>query len=59
MTWDGYHYTNVRIDKEIWKKFRLFVFLKYGSYKGHLGSEIENALIEYMKENGMDHGNQR
>lgn len=37
-----------RIDKSVWEEFRQDVIERRGSVRGHLASEVENALQEYI-----------
>ena len=38
----------VRVDADVWRKFRDFVHETHGKTRGKLGKEVERALIEYM-----------
>lgn len=39
----------VKIDKEVWRRFRQDVQDRHGTIRGALGIEVENALIDYIE----------
>jgi len=39
----------VKVDKDVWQRFRQDVMDRHGSVRGALGIELENALINYIQ----------
>jgi hypothetical protein len=39
----------VKVDKDVWQRFRQDVHDRHGATRGILGSEVENALVDYMQ----------
>jgi len=39
----------VRVDKQLWKQFRQDVMERRGAVRGHLKTEVNNALRSYIQ----------